>query len=130
MKRPSRIGVRAGLAAAALSLATSAPAFSLTLEDFQSATTDGIVKLCTAPESDPLYQGAIGYCVGYLTGAFHFYRATEGEKAKLVCFKSGEPSRREEISKFIAWAKAHPQYGSALAVDTMFRYLGEEYPCS
>jgi hypothetical protein len=107
----------------------AAPARALVLDDFRSATTDGIVRLCTAPESDPLYQAAAGYCVGYLTGAFHAERAIDGGRPTLVCFSSAEPSRREEIAKFVAWTTKHPEHGSELAVDTLFRYLAEAYPC-
>jgi hypothetical protein len=129
-KRTQQLVLAVALAVTASAFAARADAAPLTMDDFHSATTDGIVKLCSAPESDPLYQGAIGYCVGYLTGAFHFYRMTETPKSKLVCFKTAEPSRREEIARFVEWAKAHPQYGAMPAVDTMFRYLGEAFPCS
>lgn len=118
----------AALALAACA-ATPARAAALTYDDFRSATTDGIVKLCTAPETDPLYQGAVGYCIGYLTGAFHYHRASAGPDVKLFCMSSPEPSRRESIEKFVAWTKKHPEYGHDLAVDTMFRFLAEEHPC-
>jgi hypothetical protein len=103
----------------------------LELSDFRSATTDGIVKLCTAPQSDPMHQAAIGYCVGYLTGAFHYYKAVEGagNQPKLVCFGSAEPGRRELIEQYVAWAQAHPEHGKDLAIDTMFRFLGGRFPC-
>lgn len=124
--------VRAVVAFTAAAIATSAYAADpLTVDDFRSATTAGIVKLCSAPESDPLHQAAVGYCVGYLTGAFHYYRVVEdlGHQPKLVCFGEAEPSRREEIARFVEWTKSHPQYDEAPAVDTMFRFLGEQYPC-
>lgn len=122
---------RLSLVLASIAFTTAAQAAPLVMEDFQLATTEGIVKLCTAPQSDPLYQGAIGYCVGYLTGAFHYYRAMEGMGAtpKLVCFQSAEPSRREQIDNFVEWAKARPQYANDLVIDSMFRYLGETHPC-
>lgn len=124
----------AALAATVLAttvLATTAHAEPLVMADFQSATTEGIVRLCTAPETDPHHQAALGYCVGYLTGAFHYYKAVEaaGGSPKLVCFKTAEPSRREQIENFVEWAKARPQYAKDLAIDSMFRYLGETHAC-
>ena len=125
------IGIGLGSMVALAVVAAAAHAEPLTIEDFRSATTDGIVKLCTAPETDPLHGAAVGYCVGYLTGAFHYYRAVEGSarQPKLVCFGSVEPSRKEGIERYVAWAKAHPEYGNHLAVDSMFRFLGENFPC-
>ena len=35
---------------------------SLTREDFLVHSTQDLVKLCSASESDPLYQAAIGFC--------------------------------------------------------------------
>ena len=132
MKRvPSVAAAGLSTAFALLASATSARAEPLTMDDFKSATTAGIVKLCAAPQSDPLHQAAVGYCLGYLTGAFHYYKAVEGApgQPKLVCFRTAEPSRREEIENFVSWATAHPEYSSGLAVDSMFRYLGEVHPC-
>ncbi len=118
------------VALALVCLAGSARAQNLVRDDFYTVSTQGIVKLCTAPESDPFYQTAVGYCVGYLVGAFHYYKILEGSGGpKLVCFGQVEPSRREEIEKFVAWAQAHPEYANDLAIDSMFRFLGERHPC-
>jgi hypothetical protein len=112
-------------------LAGTARAQAITYNDFYTTTTQGIVKLCTAPAADPLHDAAVGYCVGYLVGAFHYYKISEaaGGAPNLVCFGSALPSRREEIEKFVAWAQGHPQYANDLALDSMFRFLGEEHPC-
>ena len=32
-------------------------------------------------------------------------------------------------AEFIAWAKSHPEYGRERAVNTMFKYLIERWPC-
>ena len=119
------------VAFALVCLAGTARAQNVVRDDFSTASTQGILKLCTAPQTDPFSQTAVGYCVGYLTGAFHYYKIMEasGDGPKLVCFGSVEPSRREEIEKFVAWAQAHPEYGNDLAIDSMFRFLGEQHPC-
>ena len=109
--------------------ADSAP---LVMEDFRSATTEGLLKLCDSPPDDPLHQGAVGYCVGYLTGAYHHYKASVeiGSARPIVCMTGAEPSRKEAIEQFVAWAKAHPEHGNQLAVDSLFRFLGEKHPCT
>jgi hypothetical protein len=79
-----------------------AHAGQLTTEDFKTATTSGIVALCTAPETDPLHQAAVGYCVGYLTGAYHYHKAVEAVpgQPKLFCTGDHERPRQEEIERF------------------------------
>ena len=49
---------------------------ALTREDFLVDSTQDLVKLCAASESEPLYQAAIGFCHGYVVGVYHYYQAT------------------------------------------------------
>ena len=62
-------------------------AAALTRDDFLIRTTQDLLTLCTARESDPLYQAAIGFCHGYATGAYQYYEATTtgAEQAAFVC---------------------------------------------
>jgi hypothetical protein len=100
-------------------------------KDFEAQTTKDIINLCTASPDDPLYQQAINFCHGYLSGAYHYYEAsTSGKEGfKLICMPDPQPSRNESIAMFIDWAKAHPQYKGEPAVETEFRFLMEKWPC-
>lgn len=126
-----RLPLAALVVAAGLVVAPAAEAAPLTVEDFRSTTTEGILRLCTAPKEDALHEAAMGYCVGYLAGAFDYYRIAEsiGSQPRVVCFGDPPPTRREEIEKFVAWAKTHPEHGAAPAIDSLFRFLGGEHPC-
>ena len=104
---------------------------ALTREDFLVNSTQDLVKLCSASESDPLYQAAIGFCYGYVVGVNHYYQATTtgaGETG-FVCFPDPRPTRTEAIQMFLAWTKQNPQYMSELPVESIFRFLASRFPC-
>ena len=104
---------------------------ALTREDFLVHSTQDLVKLCSASESDPLYQAAIGFCHGYAVGVYHYYQATTGSagQKRFVCVPDPPPTRVEVIQMFVAWTKQNPQYMSERPVDSIFRLLQEKFPC-
>jgi hypothetical protein len=105
---------------------------ALTRDDFLVHTTQDLVKLCTARESEPLYQAAIGFCHGYAAGAYQYHQAitTSGaEHTSFVCFPEPPPTRTEAIQMFVTWTKENPQYLNERPVDSMFRFLATKFPC-
>ncbi len=92
-----------------------------------------IVTLCSAAKEDPLYTAAANFCQGYVVGAYHYSRAlTAGpdpERKPLVCLPNPQPTRDEAIRAFVAWAQAHPQYNNEPAVETLFKFAIERWPC-
>ena len=113
-------------------LGTSRASALVTRDDFLVNTTQDLVTLCTASENDPMYMGAVGFCQGYLVGAWHFHEElAAGKKGKrIACPPDPPPSRTEAIDMFIEWAKAHPQYSGEAPVETFFRFAAERFPCS
>jgi len=111
------------------------PGFALaggvTEEDFLVDTTEQFLNLCTVSPDDPFYREAVGFCHGFLVGAYDYYEAahTGAGGPKLVCFPDPPPSRNNAVNMFVEWAKAHPQYWQKKPVDTEFRFLVEKWPC-
>jgi hypothetical protein len=104
---------------------------AITRDDFLVRTTQDLVKLCTASESEPLYQAAIGFCHGYTVGASHYHQAItpDTERTGLFCFPEPRPTRAEAIQMFVTWTKDNPQYMNERPVDTIFRFLAAKFPC-
>jgi hypothetical protein len=104
---------------------------ALTRDDFLVQTTQDLIKLCTASESEPLYQAAIGFCHGYTVGAYHYYQAITPDAGKggRVCFPNPHPTRAEAIQMFVTWTKDNQQYMQERPADTMFRFLEAKFPC-
>ena len=112
-------------------LAVSGAAHAATEDDFVVVDTDDLVSLCSATPDSPNGVEAINFCHGYAVGAFQYYQLLEplSPDHQFICLLEPKPSRNEVIAGFVAWARAHPHYAGAAAVETLFRYLGETFPC-
>jgi hypothetical protein len=100
-------------------------------ENFKVDTAADLVALCSAEPTSADYSAAIHFCHGFGSGAYHYY-AIEAEAdpaRKFICQPEPHPTRTEVINGFLAWMKKNPQYLNSEAVDVVFRYLGETYPC-
>jgi len=105
------------------------PVFSadVTEEDFKVNTTQQLLNLCNASESDPHYKEAVSFCHGFLIGALHHEMAIRS--APDICFPNPKPTRKEGVDLFLKWAKDHPQLMSQPPVETEFMFLDETWPC-
>jgi len=104
---------------------------ALTEDDFYIKNAQDLVDLCSAPESDPLQDASIHFCHGFASGAwqYHVAQASGPDGVRLVCMPEPSPTRDEAVAGFITWAGAHPKNMSEPAVEALFRYLVEKYPC-
>lgn len=108
------------------------PAEAATTEtNFQVKTTRDLVTLCATPASDPLATAAVNFCEGFAVGAYQYHVVAEAAtKAKpLFCFPSPTPSRNEAIMQFIAWSDQHSDVLDRPAIEGMFTFLKDRYPC-
>lgn len=117
-------------ALAAIPLAMSARA--ATTENFLVRTTADYVALCESSQGSENYVAAIHFCQGYASGAYQYYSALAQNQpsSRFVCPPDPAPSRDQVIANFVAWARANQERMAEPAVDSLFRYLGETYPCS
>lgn len=95
-------------------------------EDFHVDDAQDLVDVCTTPQTDPLYEAAMGFCHGYCVGAFAYYQAAG---RKFLCFPEKRPSRQKTIEGFVDWAAKHPNYMAEGPVQTLFKYLADKFPC-
>ena len=112
-------------------VAFSSGLFAQTPEDFDVDSAEDLVMLCGAKPDSPDYVAAIHFCHGFGTGAFHFYlvQAAADPSKKFICPPNPAPTRTEALDGFVSWMGSNPQYQNDEAVDALFRYLGETYPC-
>lgn len=123
----------AGALAAVLMVApvVGAVAQQFTFDDFELDTTEDLLDVCTVEESDVSHWEATAFCYGYFQGAAHYHRALASgpEFEPMVC--PPEPlTVRQVASTFITYAQANPEYLAEPPIDTAFRALVEEWPCS
>jgi hypothetical protein len=112
-------------------LTSISSAFAVTEENFLVRNVRDLIALCTTPPDDPLSTAAVNFCTGYLVGAYHYHDSMYSgpDSHPLVCPPNPKPTRQQAISEFVSWAKAHPEYGNDRAVDVMFRFMVEKWPC-
>jgi hypothetical protein len=121
-------GVALGVALAAGTTIASA---AVTESQFPPRTVRDLIEICAPAKDDPMMTAAINYCHGFAEGAVVVEEAHEGHRdvRKLFCLPSPPPPHGSEITKFTAWANARPSRLDDPAVDGMFIYLAETYPC-
>src|SRR5215471_7688560 len=109
----------------------SRPSLAVTQDTFLIRYTQDLIELCSAPESDPLYEEAISFCHGYLLGAYHYQVALQADPKEkpLFCLPNPAPTRQQGIQMFISWTKQNSQYMGEKAVDTIARFLSTQWPC-
>ncbi len=96
--------------------------------NLQARTAGDLADLCAANPKDPLGEAKINFCHGFAQGAITVEnRHTEGKKS--FCFPSPPPSRSETMSQFVSWVRALPEHKTPPAVDGLFQFLGERFPC-
>lgn len=113
----------------AAALLASGVAVAADSSTFQLRDANDLVRACSVRTDDPLYANATGFCHGVLTGAYRYYLLTVPAENRFVCSPNPTPTRAKVMEDFVAWTKTHPQFLKNPPVDTLFRYLAENYPC-
>ena len=112
-------------------LSPTAAAATVTSEAFLVDTAADLAVLCAAAPDDPHQKEALGFCFGYVTGAYHYHlKSTGGPEGKgFVCVPDPTPSRSEAVAAFLAWLGEHPEKQKEDAVDALFEWATVQYPC-
>ncbi|MCZ7565612.1 MAG: Rap1a/Tai family immunity protein [Burkholderiales bacterium] len=88
-----------------------------------------LVYICSTPSSAPDHATATAFCHGVLAGAYNYYAASTAEADRFVCVPDPAPTRSKVAGDFVAWANARPQFMKSGAIDTLFRFAAEAFPC-
>lgn len=109
----------------------SAPAGAVTVKDFVIDEAKDLAALCATPATDAAHVAALQFCYGYMQGAYDYYLAErKGPDAEFfVCLPKPEPSREEVGRLFLVWLKAHPEHNMDEAVEALFQFGAEKWPC-
>ena len=119
--------MRIAFLAAALVLSASAQAAAP--EHFRMQTAGDLSRVCGTPTSDADAATALAFCHGVLAGAYGYFASSTPAADRFVCPPTPAPSRAQVANGFVAWMKARPQFNNDGAIDALFRYAAEAYPC-
>ncbi|HUC16562.1 MAG TPA: Rap1a/Tai family immunity protein [Acetobacteraceae bacterium] len=105
---------------------------AVTASSFPPKTVRDLLSLCMAPKSDPMMMAEAGFCHGYVEGAVVVEMAHERQKNAHVmfCIPSPPPNHSQVMASFAAWADAQPARLDQPAIDGLFTYLAQAYPCA
>lgn len=110
---------------------TPVSASEFTFEDFAVDSTEDLLDVCTVSEENVSHAEAAAFCYGFFQGAVHYHQAlaTGPHYAPIVC-PAEPPHVRQVVSVFVDYARANTQHMAEPAIDTAFRALIEQWPCS
>jgi hypothetical protein len=94
----------------------------------RASTAGELAELCGANPRSAGADAKINFCHGFAQGAIDVARQRLGDK-KLFCFPSPSPSRTSTMNEFVNWARALPDHRNQSALDGLFHFLGERFPC-
>ena len=119
--------MRIALVVASLALVTSAQAAPPEHYRLQSAAE--LARICATPASESDHVTAVAFCHGVLAGAYGYFLSATPASDRFVCPPSPAPTRAQVANGFVAWLKGRPQYDNDGAIDALFRYAAEAFPC-
>ena len=100
-----------------------------TTDAYRVRTADELARVCGATPSDPEAATALAFCHGVLAGAYGYYVAVTPVERRFVCVPNPGPNRAQIANGFVEWLKKRPNLASDGAIDALFRYAEETFPC-
>lgn len=91
-------------------------------------TANDLADLCGANPKEPGSDAKINFCHGFAQGAVDVELRRAGEK-KPFCFPSPPPSRAATMNEFVNWVRSMPEHRKESALDGLFQFLAQRFPC-
>lgn len=93
-------------------------------------TTLDLYTVCSVQPGQPLYERAVAFCIGFVTGVIQYNAAiSKGPELKPLVCPGRELARFEVVKQFLAWAPANPQHMAEPPVDGLARSAVAAWPC-
>lgn len=98
-------------------------------DQYRVRTAADLAKVCGTPASEPDAATAVAFCHGVLAGAYGYFEASTPAADRFVCPPTPAVTRSQVANGFVAWLKARPNMANDGAIDALFRYAAETFPC-
>lgn len=97
---------------------------------FRLTTTRDLYALCSLQPGQPLYERAVAFCLGYVSGVMNYHAAVaEGPTLRPLVCPDHELARFEVVKQFLDWAPRHPDFMNAPPVEGLARSATAKWPC-
>lgn len=109
----------------------SLPAHAVEPSDFNAKTTRSLYNLCSVTATDPQYDAAMGFCLGFVDGALDYHRAlTSGDLVTPITCPGHMTTRQEIVDAFLAWARDNPSLlDTESPIQGLMRSATAKWPC-
>ena len=113
-------------------LATASQALAATSQTRHVESTADLVELCSVSVGDPLYDAAMGFCLGYIDAAIDYHAAlTAGPKYDPIACPENTVTREEVVVVLMEWSNRNTQHlNNETPVVGVMRASAEKWPCS
>jgi len=113
-------------------LVLSTQSAAATAQQRHVESTGDLVELCSVSAGDPLYDAAMGFCLGYVDAAIDYHAAlTAGPKNDPIACPETDVTREEVVVVFMEWSKRNTQLLKGESpVTGLMRAAAEKWPCS
>jgi Rap1a immunity proteins len=93
-------------------------------------TTQDLYTVCSVQPGQPLYERAIAFCIGFVTGVIQYNTAlASGPEVKPLVCPGRELARFEVVKQFLTWAPANPAHMGEPPVEGLARSAVAAWPC-
>jgi len=113
-------------------LAAATQASAATPQSRHVETTGDLIELCSVTAGDPLYDAAMGFCLGYIDAAIDYHAAlTAGPKYDPIACPETAVTREQVVVVLMDWSKRNAQHlNSEAPVVGVMRASAAKWPCS
>jgi hypothetical protein len=122
---------KTGICLSLLLAFAAAPSGAVETANFELNTTGDLVELCSVTASDPLYDAAMAYCLGYVDGAHDYHHSvTAGTLLKPIACPSIDVTRQQVVDAFLAWSRNNgPLLEQEGPIHGLMRAVSAKWPC-
>lgn len=118
------------LAAAGLTCALSIGS-AAEVAHFEVKTTRDLVALCSVPMSDPHFDAAMGYCLGYIDAAHDYHAAVaRGELLTPITCPHPDVTRGHVADALVEWSRdSEHLLDTERPIHGLMRAMSTTWPC-
>jgi hypothetical protein len=115
----------------AVGILLSSQVAALNPEGFEVTNTGHLVEACSVSADDPVYNAAMGFCLGYIDAAMDYHAAlTAGDKYNPVACPDTEITREQVVVVLLDWSKGNASYMTTeTPVHGVLRAASAKWPC-
>lgn len=104
------------------------PGWAAETISLHAQTAGELAALCAAPPGSPAADTKFNFCEGFAQGAIDD-RMSIVDGKRPFCFPNPTPKRPATMREFVSWVRVDPARLRLPAIEGLFTFLSERFPC-